>query len=251
MNDNKWPSLFREVCRLRWRTAASVCCVWGSVWVIQSEQIHLLRVCISLSFPSLTPRVAVVIHDDRGCTNAAALGAVPMMTLMATVTRAVQAMMPPTHLVTSARQPFCMHVAHFVLSPSLINISSLFAHSPLQLQVWLSWKKDTFWWSICFLFRFFSLKILWIRPWSNYRSMLGRYVFIYSPIMWALWNLSTLELWLMALQVNSTWSIVHHGPFLFIGLCQPWQEDAPCLNMIHKLYQLFYPDIGLLHRLVL
>lgn len=158
---------------------------------------------------------------------------------------------PLTHLVTSARQPFYMHVAHFVLSPLLINISSLFTHPPLQLHVWLSWKKDAFLWSIWFLFRFFSLKILWIWPWSNYGSKLGRYVFIYSPIIWALWNLSTLELWSMALQVNSTWSIVHHGPFLFIGLCQPWQEDAPCLNMIHKLYLLFYPDTALLHRLVL
>lgn len=66
--------------------------------MIQSEQIHLLRVCISLSFPSLTPRVAVVIHDDRGGTDAAALGAVPVMTLIATVTRAVQALVPPNTL---------------------------------------------------------------------------------------------------------------------------------------------------------
>lgn len=63
--------------------------------MIQSEQIHLLRVCISSSFLPLTPRVAVVIRDDRGSADAPALGAVLMMTLMATVTTAVQAMMPP------------------------------------------------------------------------------------------------------------------------------------------------------------
>lgn len=136
--------------------------------------------------------------------------------------------------------PLCWSIFHFCLPTFHCNYTSGCPE-----------KKDTFLWSIRFLFRVLSLKILWIWPWSNYGSMLGRSVFIYSPIIWALWNLSTLELWLMALQANSTWSIVHHGPFLFIGLCQPWQEDAPCLNMIHKLYLLFYPDTGLLHRLVL
>lgn len=85
---------------------------------------------------------------------------------------------PLTHLGASPKQSHCIHVAHFVVLPVLINISSLFTRSQQQLHVWLSWKEGVCLWAVWFLFTFFSLRVfLWLWPWSNYRSKVGRCCF--------------------------------------------------------------------------
>lgn len=63
--------------------------------MLQSEQIHLLRVRILSTYPPFSPPASLVIRDGRGAADAPALGAVPAMTLMTTATTAEQALMPP------------------------------------------------------------------------------------------------------------------------------------------------------------
>lgn len=88
----KSPSRFRKVWPVRQKAAVNVLYVftnvWTFVWVLQSEQIHLLCVRILSTYPPFSPLVSVVIRDGRGGADAPALGAVPVMTLMTTVTTA-------------------------------------------------------------------------------------------------------------------------------------------------------------------
>lgn len=84
---------------------------------------------------------------------------------------------PLTHLDAPAKQSSCIHVARFVMLPLLINISCLFTRSKQQLHIWLSWEEDFCLWGVRFLFTFFSLRFLWVWPWSNYRSKVGRCCF--------------------------------------------------------------------------
>lgn len=101
--------------------------------------------CVSSCLPpSLSPRVALVIRDDRGGADAPALGAVPAVTLMVTVTIAVEATIGPANTTPThfgyfgdSTQPRSVYVA----SPPLINISSLFTPSQRQLHIRLSWQK--------------------------------------------------------------------------------------------------------------
>lgn len=90
----------------------------------------------------------------------------------------VSADAPLTHLDASPKQSCCIHVAHFVMLPLLINISSLCARSRQPLHVWLSWGETVcLWRGLWFLFTFFSLRLLWVWPWSNYKSKVGECCF--------------------------------------------------------------------------
>lgn len=69
----------------------------------------------SCLLPPLSPRVALVIRDDRGGADAPALGAVPAVTLMVTVTTAAEA--PPTspqHILDTSASPRMPHGIYVV-----------------------------------------------------------------------------------------------------------------------------------------
>lgn len=125
--------------------------------------------------------------------------------------------MPLTHLEASPKQSHCIHVTHFVVLPLLINISSLFTKAAFTCLTVLEL------WGIWVFFTFFSLRVLWVWPWSNYRSNIWRFHFLYCFIMWALWSLLRLELWLIALQINLTWPELFSIMVFFSGQCQLWQ----------------------------
>lgn len=131
------------------------------------------------------------------------------------------------------------HIFVIFVSPLLINISSLFACSRLQLLIWLvlgKKKKKEVWLRSWILFTFFSLRVLWLWPRSNYWTKVGRYCSHLSFHNVASWNPLTLKFWLMASQMNVTWGEllsfeIFFGVF-FPSVCASFERKCTVLEHV-------------------
>lgn len=223
--------------------------VWTLVWVIQSEQVHLLCVCILSTPPFLAsggschpwwprqcwrPYTGCCSHDDLDDASDYGWVGADAPNTFRRFTQAV--------LLHSCRTFCCAAFAdqYFIFVYTLsaaITFLTVLKGGGLNVR-WFGFFSHFSHWGFC---EFDLDLITGQRLWGA--------VFIYSFMMWALRNLLTLNLWLMVLEINLTWpELLSIIVFFSSSQYQLWHGDAMYLNMKYDGYLLFYPFIMILFR---